>query len=377
MSDKGNSGEVVLVTGFPSFRARKMVEHLAVCEPRSRIYVVVREKFAKEAEAALDQMERAERQRVVVIEGDAAAMDLGLSGKEYRELASRVSRIHHLAQVTYPGADRKMAEAVNIGAMREIVELGRMCDRLESIVVHSSAIVSGNRTGLVLEDELAAGQSFRTPVEETLARAERFARAHMDELPIVVVRPTQIVGDSRTGEVDRLDGPYLLILLIVSSPPDLPVPLPTRGDAPMNLVPIDYVVRAAHHIGRQQAAIGRTFHLADPRPLTVRRVFELVAAAGGKRLPGGFIPSGITRALLNTPGLNLLSKSPRAFLELLTTPVRYDTRHTEEALAGADITCPAFESYVDELVRYVKRRVQERRIKSATVTEAEVEDALL
>ncbi len=370
-------GESVLVTGYPSFRAKKMLEYLVGAEPESTFYLIVRQKFASEAALALEQISPAERERVVVIEGDAAAMDLGLSGKEYRELASRVERIHHLAQVTYPGADRKMAEAVNIGAMREIVELGRICENLRSIVVHSSAVVSGNRTGVVLEDELSAGQSFRTPVEETLARGERFARAHMRELPIIVVRPTQIVGDSRTGEVDRFDGPYLLILLIVSSPQDLPVPLPTRGDAPMNLVPIDYVVRAAHFLGRREDAVGRTFHIADPRPLTVRRVFELVAAAGGKRLPGGFIPTRLTRALLNTPGVNLLSKSPRAFLELLTTPVRYDTKHTDRILADSGITCPPFESYVDALVAYVKRRVQERRIRSAAGGEAEVEDALL
>ncbi len=133
-----------------------------------------------------------------------------------------------------------------------------------TIVVHSSALVSGNRTGLVLEEELSAGQVFRTPVEETLARAERLLRSAMGELPIAVVRPTQMVGDSRTGEVDRLDGPYLLILLIVSSPQEFPVLLPTRGDAPMHLVPIDYVVRAAHRIGMQPDAMGRTFHLADP-----------------------------------------------------------------------------------------------------------------
>jgi nucleoside-diphosphate-sugar epimerase len=370
-------GEAVLVTGYPSFRAKKMVEHLASAEPDATLFLVVRPKFGKEAELALEQMPRSERDRIVMIEGDAAAMDLGLSGKEYRDLAARVERIHHLAQVTYPGADRKMAESVNIGAMREIVELGRVCKNLRSIIVHSSAIVSGSRTGLVLEAELSAGQSFRTPVEETLARAERFARAHMGELPIIVVRPTQIMGDSRSGEVDRFDGPYLLILLIVSSPQDLPVPLPTRGDAPMNLVPIDYAVRAAHFIGRRQEAIGKTFHIADPRPLTVRRVFELVAAAGGKRLPGGFIPTRLTRALLNTPGVSLVSKSPRAFLELLTTPVRYDTKHTEQILSGSGIVCPPFESYVDALVAYVKRRVQARRVQSSGEDEGEVEDALL
>ncbi len=372
MLDK--SGETILLTGYPSFRAKKMLEQL-VTDERAQLFLIVRDKFAKDAQAALDQLPDSQRARVVVIEGDAAAMDLGLSGKEYRELASRVERIHHLAQVTYPGADARMAEAVNIGAMREIVELGRASPKLKSIVVHSSANVSGNRTGIVFEDELSAGQSFRTPVEETLARAERFARTHMSELPMIVLRPTIIVGDSRTGEVDRFDGPYLLMLLIVSSPQDLPVPLPTRGDAPMNLVPIDYVVRAAHFIGQRPDAIGRTFHIADPRPLTVRRVFELVAAEGGKRLPGGFIPTRLTRALLNTPGVNLVSKSPRAFLDLLTTPVRYDTKNTEKLLKDSQINCPPFESYVDALVAYVKRRVQERRIRATS--ETEIEDALL
>jgi len=240
--------------------------------------------------------------------------------------------------------------------------------------VHSSAMVSGDRTGLVYEDELNAGQSFRTPVEATLARAERLARSCMKELPIVVVRPTQIVGDSRTGEVDRFDGPYLLILLILSSPQELPLPLPTRGDAPMHLVPIDWVVQAAHRIGMSKTSPGRTFHLADPRPLTVRRVFELVARAGGKRLPTGFIPTNVARALLRAPGLKAVAKSPRAFLEQIATPVRYDTRNTEEALRGTGLSCPPFESYVDQLVAYVRRRVQEQRSRSE---EVEVEDSLL
>ena len=373
MAKKGYDN-VVLLTGFPNFRAKRMLEHLVLSEPKTLVYAVVQSKFESVAKAALAALPKDQRERVVFISGDAAAMDLGLSGKEYREIAQAIDRIHHMAQVTYPGAPADMAEHVNIGAMREIVEIGRMAKNLSCVAVHSSASVSGNRTGLVLESELNAGQTFRTPVEETLARAERLARMHMDDLPIVVFRPTQIVGDSSSGEVDRFDGPYLLILLIVSSPQELPVPLPTRGDAPMNLVPIDYVVQVAHRIACHPEARGRTFHIADVRPLTVRRVFELVANSGGKRLPGGFIPSRVTKALLSAPGVNLLSKSPRAFVDLLTTPVRYDTRNTDELLAGSDIVCPPFEDYVDALVAYVKRRLQERR---QLGEETESEDALL
>ena len=368
--------EVTLVTGFPNFRARKMLEYLVSVEPRSLFYLVVRAKFEKEANAWLARLPKGQRERVVLIEGDAAAMDLGLSGAEHRTLGAEVDRIHHLAQVTYPGVARDVTEQTNLGATREVIELGRCCTAVRSIVVHSSALVSGNREGLVLEDELNRGQSFRSPVEETLARAERLAQRVSQKLPMVVLRPTWIVGDSSTGEIERFDGPYLLMLVIVTSPQELPVPLPTRGDALLHLVPIDYVVRAAHHIGRHPKAVGRTFHLADPRPLTVRRVFELVAASGGKRLPGGFIPTQVTKALLSTPGLGLFAKSPRAFVDTLATPVRYDTRNSDELLAGTNIRCPPFESYVDTLVSYVRRRVQERRRENETERSGEVEDAL-
>lgn len=368
--------EVTLVTGFPNFRARKMVEYLLASEPRSLVYLVVRKALENEASAALARLPKGQRERVVIIEGDAAAMDLGLSGAEYRTLGAEVDRVHHLAQITYPGVPRETTEATNIGAMREVIELGRCCTNMRSIVVHSTALVSGNREGLVLEDDLNAGQAFRTPVEETLARAERLARSALPELPIVVLRPTWIVGDSTTGEIERFDGPYLLVLLLVTSPQDLPVPLPTRGDALLHLVPIDYVVRAAHFIGRHPKAIGRTFHLADPRPLTVRRVFELVAASGGKRLPGGFIPTRVTKALLSAPGLGLLAKSPRAFVDMLATPVRYDTRNSAELLHDSGIVCPPFESYVDTLVAHVRGRVQERRVQSRADRFGEVEDAL-
>lgn len=358
MSSKGYD-EAVLVTGFPTFRGRKMVEELLANEPNTLVYTVIRSKFAADAQAAIERLPREQRERLVPLEGDAAAMDLGLSGKEYKELAARVDRVHHLAHVTYYGAPREMAETLNLGGTREVLELGRVCEHLRALVIHSSAFVSGNRKGLVLEDELNEGQSFHSPVEETLGRAERCARAAMSELPIVVLRPTQIIGDSTTGEVDRLDGPYTLIVLILSAPQDMIIPLPTRGEAPMHLVPIDYVVRAARAIGRSDAAVGRTFHLADPRPLTVRRVFEEVARAAGKRQPSGYIPSQLTRALLRTPGFSKMSKGQRAFVDLISTSVRYDTSHSREVLAQSGVSCPPFETYVDPLVAYVRTRAQQ------------------
>src|SRR4051794_17955520 len=275
-------GEVALLTGFPSFLARRVAREILVKEPSTLLYAVVRSKVLSEAEEALQGLTRDQRERVVLLEGDTAAMDLGLSGAEFRMLSGEVDRIYHAAQVTYLGVDRKTAEQVNIKGAQEVLELARACRSLKCLIHYSTSQVAGDRTGLVREDDLDTGQSFRTFVAESRARAEKVVRTYMGQVPIAVVRPTTIIGDSQTGEVDRFDGPYLLILLIVTSPAEIAVPLPGRGDAPLHLVPIDYVVRASHAIAHDPKARGRTFHLVDPHPLTAKRVFELVARAGGR-----------------------------------------------------------------------------------------------
>jgi hypothetical protein len=74
--------------------------------------------------------------------------------------------------------------------------------------------------------------------------------------------------------------------------------------------------------------------------------------------------------------LSLVSKSPRAFVDTIATPVRYDTRNADDLLAGSGLQCPPFESYVDTLIAYVKQRVDRRRAKRGSPEEAEVDDPL-
>jgi thioester reductase-like protein len=297
--------EVVLLTGYPSFLARELCEELVSSGKKTLVHAVVRPKFAAEARAMLDELPLDQRRRVNLIDGDAAAMDLGLSGAEFKEITGEIDRIHHAAAVTYLGVERQVAEHVNVGGAREVLELAHACRGLKCLVFHSTAQVSGDRTGVVMEEDLKAGQEFRNVVEETKARAEKLMRAAMPKVPICVVRPTTIVGDSKTGEVDRFDGPYLLILLVVTSPPDFALPLLGRGEVPLNLVPIDHVVKASVTLGRDPRAVGRTFHIVDPNPLPARGVFEAVARAGGRRMPRGSIPANLAKALLRQESARL------------------------------------------------------------------------
>ncbi|MCL2778518.1 MAG: SDR family oxidoreductase [Polyangiaceae bacterium] len=352
--------EVVLLTGFPSFIARKMCTEL-VRSPTTFVHAIVPPKFEAEAKEAYCALSQNEQARVNLIEGDAAAIDLGLSGVEFKALAGEIDRIHHMAQITDVGADKKHVEHVNLGGAREILEFGAACRGIQNLVFHSSAHVSGDRRGIVLEEELEKGQNFHNCVEESLARSEKMMRAAMPKIPICVVRHTIVVGDSQTGEIDRFEGPYFLISLIVTSPPDFPIALPGRAETPLYLVPVDYVVRATRAIGRDPRAPGRTFHIGDSSPLTVKRVFELVAAACGRRTPHSFFPPNLTNALLRVPGIERLAKSPHAFVDALMTHVTYNFTNTTELLADTEVRCPPFESYVERLVEFVQHRLRDKR----------------
>jgi len=353
--------DVTLVTGFPSFTARRLARRLLETDPRESLFMLARPKFRPQMEQFLGALPPSHKKRVRVLEGDVCDMDLGLAGGEYKALASEITHIQHAAAVYYLGAKRDLVEQVNVDGTRSMLDLAGDCGKLRRFIHWSTAEVSGARSGVILEEELDTGQRFRNVYEETKFRAERMVRESMRRLPISVLRPGVIVGDSKTGEIDKFDGPYYLLVLIVSSPLDVHLPLPGRGSAPLNLVPIDFVVDAAVALSRDPRAAGGTFHLTDPCPFSARTVYELVAQRAEKKPPRGVIPAGLAKALLKAPGLERLARAPLAFLEAFNHLALYNCRHTLALLADAGVQCPPFDTYVDRLVKYVREVQAQKR----------------
>lgn len=344
--------DVSLVTGFPSFTAKRLARRLLETDARETLYLLTRSKFRLQMDEYLEALPDTHKARVKVLEGDVCDMDLGLPGSEYKAIAAELTAIHHTAAIYHLGAKRELVERVNVDGTRTMLELAGDCARLRRFVHWSTAQVSGARSGVILEEELDTGQRFRNVYEETKFRAERLVHEAARRLSTTILRPGIIVGDSQTGEIDKFDGPYYLLVLIVSSPLDVHLPLPGRGNAPLNLVPIDFVVDAAAALARDPRAAGGTFHLTDPCPFSARTVYELVAQRAERKAPRGVIPTGLARALLKAPGLERLARAPLAFLEAFNHLALYNCRHTLELLATP--RCPPFDTYVANLVRYVK-----------------------
>jgi len=357
--------EEILITGLPAATPMRLLEHILARDLTAHVHLVVPAEFAAHTEARLGGLGRA---RVRLLVGNVAAMDLGLSTDEYRALAAVVTTIHHVAPLSPIGHDARERRRHRVEGTRSVVELAADAPHLRRLIHWSSIRVSGDRDGVVLEDELECGQGFRTPDDRALFDAERTAVAARHRLPVTVLRVGHVV-DERAGEhADhpvRDDSATAVLAYIATNPWPVRLPLPGGGAAPFHLVPIAFVVAAGHQLALDERAAGATFHLVDPDPLPVRTILEHVAALAGLRAPRGSLPSGLARMFLRTPGVTRFARVPAGMLALLTTSVTYSPRHARALLAGTGIACPPFADYADNVVAALKAAKAARRAQRA------------
>lgn len=354
----------LLITGFPNAKSRVLLRRL-LREPEDRtLFVLLAPKAEAKAQSLLDSVAPSAARRVVLLEGRAGAIDMGLSGEEYRGLARKVGVVHHLDTLTNPSVDRELAERVNVAGARELIEFARVAFELERIVFYSSALAGGERRGSVLETESQPQQKYHSPAARALAQAEHMLFSQEQRLPLTVLRPSLLSCDSATGETDRENPLAQLVALLLRSPSDWPVFVPATGDGVLNLVPIDFLIDAALHIAGRPDTVGKIFHVTDPEPPRVQQLFDWVRARAGGSGGVRTVPAGVGKALFSAPGPLSWAHTPRVLLDLMTTQVRYDTSNTDAALADSDLRCPAFESYVDLFVERLRRRSSQRPTES-------------
>ncbi len=351
---------VTVVTGFAGRDlATRVLARLLETERETAFACIVAPRFRDAAVRWLDSRPEQERARVELLDGDVCFMDMGLSGREYMDLAARTRIIHHCAAITYSGAPHGM-EAVNVQGTHEALELALAAPRLERLVHWSSTQATWPRDGLVLEDELHAPKHDR--ISQSQHRAEQLLARARTKVPITVLRPAMLLGDSTSGEAPRVDGAYLLIATLLASPKDVALPLPTRADAPLQVVPVDFAVEAGLAIARSPEAASRTFHIVDPAPLTVREALSMFAELTLRPAPRSFVPGPLTRALVRLPGLDRIVHAQRALVEELARDARYDDRNARPILRGAKLSCPPLPRYAAQLVQFVERERAEGRV---------------
>ncbi|HET9954473.1 MAG TPA: SDR family oxidoreductase [Polyangiaceae bacterium] len=355
--------DAVLVIGFPGQRAVHITRELldGGAGAVARLTLLVHPERLQEAQTQIASWSEAARERVTLEPADPIAIDWGLSGSRYRQLAECTRAIHAAYSSLDEDLPEATAEALHIGQARELVEFSKVASRLRTLVLYSSVFVSGDRTGRVLEDELVAGQGFRNPLERTLALTERMlADAGIQPW---VLRSGHLIADSRTGAFARPTLPHLLLALAVNSREGARLPALPGSKARLAVTPVDYLARFGAWVHRL-AEPGHTVHVFEPHGLSVGELWEHALERLGKLPQEANSNLAWARALLNNPAARLVSEHPRSFWSALTPAAEYDQTRYAELLARGAPPCPSLFSYLDPLLEQLRIRTQDERLSS-------------
>ncbi|KAB1198647.1 MULTISPECIES: SDR family oxidoreductase [Haloferax] len=346
----------VFLTGFPGFLGSALVERLT--DRTDEIVCLVQPRYRDAAERrAFDLLGPHWNETVTLVEGDITDSTLGLSATTRSDLESRVESVFHLAAVYDLAVSPELGQAVNVDGTRHVLEFAEAAD-VERLHYVSTCYVSGRYDGVFTESDLDVGQSFNNHYEETKFRAEVLVRDRMEsgDVPATVYRPAIVVGDSRTGETQKYDGPYYLIRWLLRQPRVALVPrLGDPDAAELNVVPRDYVVDAIDHLSSLDRSENVTYQLCDPNPPTIREFTGALLDATDRVGVPTPTPVGLAQSALERwEALRLAVDIEPETLPYFTHPTRYVGGNARSHLAGTGIEPPAFESYVSELVAFVR-----------------------
>src|ERR671919_2028440 len=231
----------VLLTGYPGFIGRRLADRLT--EAGARVTALVEPRMA-------DAAREASGGRIEILQGDISRRRLGLSDEDWERLVAEVRHVFHLAAIYDLSVPLELAQRVNVDGTGNVLDLCLACERLERLNYVSTAYVAGTRRGVVYEHELALGQEFKNHHESTKFQAEVWVRQAMGRVPTTIYRPAIVVGDSRTGETPKFDGPYYMLRVISRAVRwKQPIPRFGRSNAPFNVVPVDFIVNAMKTAG--------------------------------------------------------------------------------------------------------------------------------
>jgi NAD(P)-dependent dehydrogenase (short-subunit alcohol dehydrogenase family) len=357
------------VTGATGFIGRHLVERLLDTR-EGDIFVLVREGSRDRMESRIADW--GAQERVGIVTGDLGEALLGVPEAWIDQHRGKVEHFFHLAAIYDMTVSDERNEVLNVGGTRHAVDLG---NALEAGAFHhvSSVAVAGDFKGLFREDMFNEGQGLPSAYHRTKFESEKVARESL-KVPWRVYRPAIVVGHSRTGQMDKVDGPYYFFKAIQKARAALPEWFPLVGPelGRTNVVPVDYVADALDHIAHEPGLDGQTFHLASPRMQRSGEVLNTFARAAhapqlalrvDKRLTDA-LPKGVFSMLLKLPALKDVRKTlladmgiPDEVIEHVGFRAQFDTRDTERALAGSGVEVPELDEYAWRLWDYWERHL--------------------
>jgi len=358
------------VTGATGFIGKRLVKKL-LARKGSAVYFLMRES-SRDKIPALMEYWGASKTRAIPVFGDLRQPKLGVHKDTIKQLAKGIDHFYHLAAIYDMLAGPEEQAEVNVQGTRNAVDLA---NALQAGILHhvSSIAAAGMFEGIFREDMFEEAENLDHPYFATKHESEKIVRKETKGA-WRVYRPGMVVGDSKTGEMDKIDGPYYFFKLIQRIRQLLPPWMPTIGieGGRINIVPVDYVVDAMDHISHQPKLDNRAFHLTDPEPMRVGEVLNTFCRAAHAPTMSirinaalfGFIPKSIKKGVMALSPVRRVRDAvmkdlglPGDLMAFVNYPTRFDNRDTAAALKGTGIACPPLEKYAAAVWDYWERNL--------------------
>ncbi len=361
---------IYLVTGASGFIGKRLVRKL-LSHSGSTVYFLMRDASPERCEA-LRAFWDADEMRAIPVVGDLTKADLGLSEADKEALKGRVDHVFHLAAVYDLNADPDLEMTTNVAGTQHAVDLAQAIGA-KHFHHMSSIAAAGLYPGVFREDMFEEASELEHPYFASKHDSEKVVRSAC-QVPWRIYRPGIVVGDSRTGEMDKIDGPYYLFKAIQKIRGLLPAWMPAIGieGGRINLVPVDFVVDALDHIAHLEGQDGRCFHLTDPHPRRFGDVLGIFARAAHApamtlRINAALfemIPKGLAQSLSSLTPVRRIQRTimkdlglPEGIFSFVNYPTRFDSRDAEQLLEPAGIAVPPLEDYAWRLWDYWERHL--------------------
>jgi thioester reductase-like protein len=300
--------------------------------------------------------------RVAAVPGDITLPALGLDRSRRDALAEEVSEIVHCAASVSFELGLEESRLINVEGTRRMLDLAELCQArggLRRLAHVSTAYVAGRHAGRFHEDELDVGQRFRNAYEQSKFEAEQLVRSRRATLPVKVFRPSIVVGERATGWTPSFNVLYWPLRAFTRGAYPL---LPARREAPVDVVPVDYVADAIFTLAAARGGDGETYHLtAGADASNVGELVELAAERFDQR-PPRIVPPWLYRRLAHpmlvraTRGARrrLLRRS-ETYFPYFAMELSFDDRRARAMLEPAGIRPAPLPRYFDRLVDFAIR----------------------
>lgn len=356
----------LFLTGATGFLGSNLLKKIYKSKSIEQIVVLIRAVSRTEAQSKLGKvLGNYERQsfgdcfssRLQVVLGDVSLPYFGMSRNKFQEIAHQITHIIHTAADVRFQATLREARAVNLNGALNILTLAKLAkiSNFQQLLHISTAFVCGMRQGIIYENELDNSHGFANSYEQSKYEAEKLFEQYKAELPIIILRPSIIVGDSEAGFTTSYNTLYYPLSMIFKGKLSYLAGYPNTL---LDIVPVNFVVNAISYILLFQNNLpSGTFHLcAGPENnITAGEVITLALQYFKNFCNRDFsrfhflVPNWFNQNISHQDAIDQIVALYQPYISLNRL---FDTANIKKVLEDTNIVVPSYRDYSERILKY-------------------------